>query len=91
LYCSGQPATLQQVELADEIAGQDRGHVTQDLSADWRVVEDRRGRSREHQNGIHTVAGIVARVEPFAVVPPREFQHTFTPVDRQLPPGQEPS
>jgi multidrug resistance efflux pump len=35
------------------------------------------------KTGLYTAAGIVARVEPFAAALPREFQRTFTPVERQ--------
>ena len=34
-------------------------------------------------SGLHTVRGIVKRLEPYAAALPREFQRAFTPVDRQ--------
>jgi multidrug resistance efflux pump len=34
-------------------------------------------------SGLQTSAGIIMRVEPFAVALPREFQRAFTPVERQ--------
>jgi multidrug resistance efflux pump len=45
--------------------------------------------------GMLTFAGVIVRVEPIAVVLPREFQRAFTPVDRkqlirvEFSPGQE--
>ena len=35
------------------------------------------------KTGLQTMRGIITRVEPFAAALPHEFQHAFTPVERQ--------